>query len=89
MMLLHDSLCFVLQYFLLYCKLIDRPVHSALLPKNIALPLYVSSNELQLKYGICLGMQANWVPLNDNYLTEHFGFEDFEFRARLTSNYKG
>lgn len=62
LVILHGFLVFVVEKFMDHCRKSRREVSGALLPKNIAVPLYMASKQLEMSPGMCYGQQYNWVP---------------------------
>lgn len=76
MIILHDFLVFVVEKFTYYCRELKRPINESVLPKNIAVPLYESSRQLEMNEGMGYGQVYNWVPkkLPFNPNTEDFDY---------------
>lgn len=56
---------FVVEKFMDHCRKSGRDVTGALLPNNIAGPLYLASKKLEMSPGMCYGQQYNWFPKNE------------------------
>jgi hypothetical protein len=66
-LIIHDFLIAVVQKFILIKKKL-KSQQRLRVPRNIAVPLYLSSKELGTKVGINAAVAFLWVPLNDAYL---------------------
>ena len=51
---------FVVEKFLQYCRLTRQGVTGTILPKRVALPLYLASEQIGMIPGMAYGQQFNW-----------------------------
>lgn len=89
LIILHDYIITILNPFLTHKRKLLIPEETIKIPKNLAYPLFISSNVLGFKYGMNSSSFYNWKPLNDNYLKDDcsFGMKDIELCVYLTTDH--
>lgn len=64
MIILHSFMVFVVEKFLEYCKVRNKPVSGSILPTRVAFPLYAASQQIDMCPCMAYGQQYNWVKSN-------------------------
>lgn len=64
MLILHSFMIFVVEKFMQYSRIIRQGVTNAILPKRIALPLFLASEQIGMIPGMAYGQQFNWFCKN-------------------------
>lgn len=76
---MHDYTITIVNTYLYKKRKILESEKGIKISKNLAEPLYISTKQLGIRYGIGINIFYNMVPLNDKYLNGDltFGLDDF------------
>lgn len=88
MLILHDFLIAIVNGLIHHERKNKKADKAITVPRNLAEPLWISSQELGTKVGMNASIAFMWRPTSQAYLSEgeDFGFGHFDLRCYLTAN---